>query len=251
MARILIIEDEPDIVMSLEEDLRRQGHQVSHAADGERGLAMAREGGWDLILLDVMLPKNDGFDVCARIAHAPACDAHHHADRASAGGRERCSASTPAPTTTSPSRSARASCGRRIRARLRRSAPARTRRRLRFGECEMDFARHEVRRGGTPVELTPLEFNLLPAFCNRGRAFTREQVLDLAWGQGIAVSERVVTATSSASAGPSRTIRPVRRTRRSWRSSRARTAAEVADAISAATGWPTRRLAEGDARGRP
>jgi DNA-binding response OmpR family regulator len=67
MARILIIEDEPDIVMSLEEDLRRQGHTTGHAADGIRGIEMACAGGWDLLLLDVMLPGIDGFDVCSEL----------------------------------------------------------------------------------------------------------------------------------------------------------------------------------------
>ena len=61
MARILIIEDEADIVLSLEEDLRRQGHQPCAARDGARGLELGRQGPWDLILLDVMLPKMDGL----------------------------------------------------------------------------------------------------------------------------------------------------------------------------------------------
>ena len=67
MARILIVEDEPDIVLSLEEDLRRQGHETAVATDGEQASRSA-SGAWDLILLDVMLPKMDGFDVCASCA---------------------------------------------------------------------------------------------------------------------------------------------------------------------------------------
>ncbi len=70
MARVLIVEDEPDIVLCLEEDLRRQGHETAVATDGARGLALGREGGWDLILLDVMLPKMDGFDVCSELRKA-------------------------------------------------------------------------------------------------------------------------------------------------------------------------------------
>jgi two-component system alkaline phosphatase synthesis response regulator PhoP len=81
----------------------------------------------------------------------------------------------------------------RVRAALRRTTAAPEPSPYTFGDVEVDFTRHEVRRGGTPVELTPLEFNLLATFCrNRGRALTREQLLDLAWGQGIAVTERVV-----------------------------------------------------------
>jgi DNA-binding response OmpR family regulator len=70
MARILIIEDEPDIVLSLEEDLRRQGHQTEAAQDGAAGLDLGKQGPWDLILLDVMLPKMDGFDVCSELRKA-------------------------------------------------------------------------------------------------------------------------------------------------------------------------------------
>src|SRR6478672_8720 len=70
MPRILIVEDEPDIVLSLEEDLRRQGYVTEVARDGEEALRRGQSGGWDLILLDVMLPKVDGFDVCAGLRRA-------------------------------------------------------------------------------------------------------------------------------------------------------------------------------------
>jgi DNA-binding response OmpR family regulator len=70
MARILIVEDEPDLRMSLEEDVRRQGHETAVAEDGQAGLELGRKGEWDLILLDVMLPKMDGFDVCASLRKA-------------------------------------------------------------------------------------------------------------------------------------------------------------------------------------
>ena len=70
MARILIVEDEPDLVLSLEEDLRRQGYETQVAMDGAEGLRMGKEGPWDVILLDIMLPKMDGFDVCAGLRRA-------------------------------------------------------------------------------------------------------------------------------------------------------------------------------------
>jgi two-component system alkaline phosphatase synthesis response regulator PhoP len=81
----------------------------------------------------------------------------------------------------------------RVKAVLRRGPREEHEVAYRFGDVEVDFVRHEVRRGGVAVDLTAVEFKLLTAFCrNRGRALTREQVLDLAWGHGIAVSERVV-----------------------------------------------------------
>ena len=70
MARILIVDDEPDILLSLEEDLRRQGHVTTIASDGEQGLRLGKDSPWDLILLDVMLPKLDGIDVCAELRKA-------------------------------------------------------------------------------------------------------------------------------------------------------------------------------------
>ena len=70
MARILIVEDEPDIVLALKEDLGRQGHFAEAATDGEQGLRLGAQGNWDLILLDIMLPKMDGFDVCSELRRA-------------------------------------------------------------------------------------------------------------------------------------------------------------------------------------
>lgn len=67
MARILIVEDEPDIVLTLEEDLRRQGHETAVATNGRDGVRRGQAGCWDLILLDVMLPGMDGFDVCLEL----------------------------------------------------------------------------------------------------------------------------------------------------------------------------------------
>lgn len=67
MARILIVEDEDDIAMVLAEDLRLEGHSIEVVADGVSAGTRGREKGWDLIVLDVMLPKKDGFDVCREL----------------------------------------------------------------------------------------------------------------------------------------------------------------------------------------
>ncbi len=63
MARILIVEDEPDIALGLQLDLQDEGHVVEVLNDGEQASRRAREPGWDLILLDVMLPRKDGFEI--------------------------------------------------------------------------------------------------------------------------------------------------------------------------------------------
>jgi len=191
MAKILIVEDEPDIVLCLEEDLRRQGHETRVAADGAAGLALGKEGGWDLILLDVMLPKMDGFDVCSELRKA--------------------GVSTPIIMLTARTQEAEKELGldsgaddyvtkpfslrelrARVRAQLRRTA--RTAERLhRFGDCEVDFDRAQLRRSGRLVEITPQELRLLDVFLrNRGRVLSRDQLIASAWGPGMAITDRAV-----------------------------------------------------------
>jgi DNA-binding response OmpR family regulator len=193
MAHILIVEDEPDIVVSLEEDLHRQGYVTEVARDGESGLARGKAGGWDLILLDVMLPRVDGFDVCA--------------------GLRRAGVKTPIILLTARTREADKELGldsgaddyvtkpfslrelrARIRAQLRRSAGAAPRL-LRLGSCEIDFDRAELQRGQERTPLTAQELRLLEMFVrNPGRVLTRGQIIDAAWGQDMAVTDRAVDA---------------------------------------------------------
>ena len=70
MERILIIEDEESILMALEDDLKLEGYEVTGIEDGQQGLSMAKEGGYDLIILDIMLPKMNGFEVCKELRQA-------------------------------------------------------------------------------------------------------------------------------------------------------------------------------------
>ena len=80
----------------------------------------------------------------------------------------------------------------RVRAHLRRESRA-LERVSRFGDCEVDFDRAELRRGGQPVDITPQELRLLAVFLqHRGRVLRREQLIDAAWGHGIAITDRVV-----------------------------------------------------------
>jgi len=191
MTKILVVEDEPGIAFSLEVDLKTEGYEVEVAGDGETAARRAREQAFDLILLDVMLPGKDGFEVCRELRR---------------GGLR-----TPIILLTAKTQEAEKVLGlelgaddyvtkpyspkelrARIKAVLRRgneTAPEV----YRFGDVEVDFTRRELRRGGQPVETTPLEFKLLAAFVrNRGRALNRNQILDLAWGSGTFVGERVV-----------------------------------------------------------
>ena len=191
MARILIVEDEPDIVLSLEEDLRRQGHQTIAARDGAAGLELGRQGPWDLILLDVMLPKMDGFDLCSELRKAGIrAPIIMLTARTQEAEKELGLDSGADDYVTKPFslRELRA----RIRAQLRRSRRE-DEHVCRFGDCEVDFDRAELRRAGQPVEITPQELRLLSVFLhNRGRVLSREQLIESAWGHGIAITDRAV-----------------------------------------------------------
>jgi DNA-binding response OmpR family regulator len=192
MSRVLIVEDEPALAFSLKLDLETEGYEVESVADGEAAVRRARETAFDLILLDVMLPKKDGFEVVRDLRR---CGLRTYVIMLTAKAQEaekvmglEIGADDYLTKPFSP-RELRA----RVKAVLRRNDRGDHGRAYRFGDVEIDFDRHEVRRGGTPVDLTSLEFKLLGAFCrNRGRTLTRDQVLDLAWGRGVSVSARVV-----------------------------------------------------------
>jgi CheY-like chemotaxis protein len=89
MPRILIVDDEPNIVLALEMLMKREGFETRTVADGARAVEAAEAFRPDLILLDVMMPRMDGFEVCQRIrADASLKHFHHHVDREGPRGRE-------------------------------------------------------------------------------------------------------------------------------------------------------------------
>jgi DNA-binding response OmpR family regulator len=191
MARILIVDDEPDILMSLEEDLRRQGHETSQAVDGEDALRLGKEGSWDLIVLDVMLPKIDGFDVCSELRKAGVSapiimlTARTHEAEKEIGLDAGADDYVTKPFSLRELRA-------RVRAQLRRAGREREQV-TRFGDCEVDFDRAELKRSGQPVEVTPQELRLLGVFLrNRGRVLSRDQLIAAAWGPGMAITDRAV-----------------------------------------------------------
>jgi DNA-binding response OmpR family regulator len=191
MTRILIIEDEPAIVLSLEEDFRRQGYETTVATDGAAGIEQGKAGRWDLILLDVMLPKVDGFDVCAELRRA-GVEAPIILLTARVQEAEKIlgldSGADDYVTKPFSLRELRA----RVRAQLRRRATT-TVRVVRFGDCEVDLDRAELRRAGALVELTAQEFRLLSVFLRHpGRVLSRDQLIDGAWGSDMAISDRTV-----------------------------------------------------------
>jgi DNA-binding response OmpR family regulator len=190
-AKILVVEDEDSIAFALETDLRHEGYEVHVVTSGEQAVAEGLTGSYDLILLDVMLPGRDGFEVCRELRRAGLrtpilmlTARAHEAEKVM--GLEL--GADDYVTKPFSARELRA----RVKALLRRAAPE-TPDVFRFGDAEVDFARCEVRRWGRTVDLSALEFKLLTAFIrSRGRVLTREQLLDAAWGRGIALNDRVV-----------------------------------------------------------
>ena len=191
MKRILIVEDEPSIALALEDDLRREGYQTELATDGDTAERRARSRDFDLILLDVMLPGQDGFEVCRQVRRA-GVDTPIVLLTARAQEAEKVlgleAGADDYVTKPYSARELRA----RIKAHLRRSA-GQASEVHRFGDAELDFGRCELRRGGKVVDLSALEFKLLSAFVKRsGRLLSRAQLLDEVWGSGTHVTDRVV-----------------------------------------------------------
>jgi two-component system alkaline phosphatase synthesis response regulator PhoP len=191
MSRILIVEDEPSIALALEEDLLHEGYDTEVVDDGNAAVERGGAGAFDLILLDVMLPGRDGFEVCRELRRAgvdtPIVLLTARTQEAEKVLGLEAGADDYVTKPYSP-RELRA----RVKAHLRRSA-RQTGEVFRFGDAELDFTRCQLRRSGKAVELSALEFKLLTAFVKRsGRLLTRTQLLDEVWGRDTHVTDRVV-----------------------------------------------------------
>lgn len=191
MKRILIVEDEPSIAMALQDDLRREGYHTEIVSDGDTAAAKALAGQFDLILLDVMLPAKDGFDVCRDVRRAGIETPIILLTARTQEAEKVLGLELGADDYVTKPYSAR-ELRARVKAHLRRgSSPLPEI--CRFGDAELDFVRCELRRAGKPVDLSALEFKLLCAFVrNSGRVLTRTQLLDKVWGAGTNVTDRVV-----------------------------------------------------------
>jgi DNA-binding response OmpR family regulator len=191
MSRLLVVEDEPGIAFALEADLRAEGYEVVVATTGDEAMRAVGAGSIDLVLLDVMLPGKDGFEVCREMRRsgfrAPIVMLTAKSQEAEKVMGLELGADDYITKPFSP-RELRA----RVKAALRRAAPE-SPDVFRFGNTEVDFARCEVRRGHDTIDLSALEFKLLTAFVrSRGRVLTREQLLDAAWGRDVSLNDRVV-----------------------------------------------------------
>ena len=191
--RILLVEDEPGLVLTLTDRLTREGYAVESSTDGESGLERAAKEAFDLVLLDVMLPRLGGFDVLKEL--------------------RRRNVETPVIMLTARGQVVDRVVGlklgaddyvtkpfemvellARIEAKLRRAPqtphPAEG---YQFGVVRVDFRRAEVTREGQPLELSAREFQLLKYFIeHRGATLTREELLNEVWGYNAMPSTRTV-----------------------------------------------------------
>ena len=193
-ARILLVEDDPSIREVTAIGLQAAGFEVTTASDGVEGLARAREDRPDLVLLDVMLPRMDGLEVCREIRRESTVPIVMLTARGDTIDVVVGLESGADDYVTKPFEMAVLVA--RVRAALRRrtrepAAPGGER--LRLGPLAIDVAGRTVERDGTPIPLTRTEFDVLLELARRpGQVFTREQLLDGVWGYDFLGDSRLV-----------------------------------------------------------
>ncbi len=215
---ILVMEDEDALATLLQYNLEKEGYDVVVAADGEEGLVQIDERQPDLVLLDWMLPKVSGIEVCRRIRGRPETrnlPVIMLTARGEESDRVRGLDTGADDYLTKPFSMTELIA--RIRAVLRRIRPGLADDRVGHGDIIIDRVAHRVRRAGKEVHLGPTEFRLLDHFMRHpGRVFSREQLLDAVWGSDVYVEARTVDVhvgrlrkalNVDESANPIRTVR--------------------------------------------
>ena len=187
---ILIIEDDPVLLRGLKDNFEAQGYQVRTAKDGQKGLDALLTAAPDLLLLDLMLPKVNGYEIC-QAARARQLDMP--IIMLTAKGQEddivRGLELGADDYVTKPF-SIRELIAR-VKAFLRRQGPESAG--YEFGDCRLDLAAHKLFNKGKEIELTAKEFRLLECFVKRaGRALTRDSILEAVWGDDVIVTDRSV-----------------------------------------------------------
>ena len=196
-ARVLVVEDEPGLVLTLEDRLRAEGYVVGVARDGDEGLNRATAESWDLVLLDGMLPRKSGFDVCrelrAKGVKTPVLmlTARGQVSDRVVGLKLGADDYLVKPFDMSELLA-------RIEARLRRdAAPAGAAPKapavVTLGPLHVDFRRAEATKSGAPVELSGKEFHLLRYFIeHQGATISRAELLGAVWGYSTVPFTRTV-----------------------------------------------------------
>ncbi|TBR20173.1 response regulator transcription factor [bacterium] len=181
-AKILLVEDEKALSRIVRYNLEKEGHKVVLAEDGEAGLALARREKPDLVILDIMLPKLDGLQVCKALRSSSSVPILFLTAKKSEVDRVLGLKLGADDYVTKPFSVAELAA--RVEALLRRAAPAvAPAAPRRAGELEVDVERHEVSVKGKPVAVTPREFTFLKLLLEAdGRVLTRDVILETVWG---------------------------------------------------------------------
>jgi two-component system alkaline phosphatase synthesis response regulator PhoP len=192
--RVLIIEDEPGILLSLKDEFESEGYATFTAEDGEKGFRLVKQMKPDLVILDIMLPLLDGYEVCKRLRMEGDTTPiimltvkDKEIDRVL--GLELGADDYVTKPFSLRELMARA------KAVLRRTEErAKDLTDYKFGRIELDFKKYEARKKEKKLELTPLEFQMLKVFIQKkGQVVTRDDFLDKVWGEdNVSVSFRTI-----------------------------------------------------------
>lgn len=191
---VLVVEDETALADLLKYNLEKEGYRVSVATDGEEALVAAEESAPDLVLLDWMLPKAPGIEVCRRL-RARQDTRNTPIVMLTARGEEtdrvRGLDMGADDYVTKPFSMGELLA--RLRAVMRRIRPGLAEDKMVCGDLVMDRVSHRVKRSGREVHLGPTEFRILDHLMQHpGRVFSREQLLDAVWGSDVYVEARTV-----------------------------------------------------------
>jgi two-component system, OmpR family, phosphate regulon response regulator PhoB len=191
---VLVVEDEMALLTLLRYNLEKEGFAVALAHDGEEALLQLKESKPDAVLLDWMLPRVSGIEICRQIRRTPAwkdLPIIMLTARGEEADRVRGLDSGADDYVTKPFSPTELVA--RLKAVIRRARPTAAAEILSYADIALDLSAHKVARGGKPVRLGPTEFRLLRFLMERpGRVFSREQLLDAVWGRDAEVELRTV-----------------------------------------------------------
>lgn len=195
MAHILVIEDEPSVAIALRDSLESEGHSVQVVSDGSAGFQTASSESFDLILLDLMLPKMSGLEICQRLRaneiETPIImlTARGASSDAAFGLKLGADDYIPKPFDVGELLA-------RIEAVLRRSnRPQAEKQLFTIGNVQLDLRRLKATRDGEPLDLSPREFEILQLLiAHTGETVTREQLLHHIWGEHASLYTRTIDA---------------------------------------------------------